>query len=79
MEATAFQALAQAAGGEDLVPAYCEDLLPGDQKLKELEDKDAGSSKDPGDPESPGGGNPDQGAPPPGTGGGDPGLRGRGL
>ena len=71
MQATAFQALVQAAGGEDRVPAYCQDLLPGDQKLKE--------SKDPGEPEPPGGGNPSPGGPPPGTGGGNqdrPGSRG---
>ena len=63
MQATAFQALVQAAGGEDRVPAYCEDLLPGDQKLKE--------SKNPGEPEPPGGGDPSPGVPPPGTGGGN--------
>jgi hypothetical protein len=71
MQATAFQALVQAAGGEDRVPAYCQDLLPGDQKLKE--------SKNPGEPEPPGGGNPSPGVPPPGTGGGNqdrPGSRG---
>jgi hypothetical protein len=73
MEAPAFQALARAAGGEDQVPAYCEDLLPGDQRLKQPKDKDAGNSentKNPRDPE-PAGGTPGQGGPPPGTGGGD--------
>jgi hypothetical protein len=68
MDAPAFQALAQAAGGEDQVGAFCEDLLPGDQKLKE--------PKDPGDPEPPGGGSPGQGGPPPGGGGGGQGRPG---
>jgi hypothetical protein len=71
IQATALQALVQAAGGEDRVPAYCEDLLPGDQKLKK--------PKNPGEPEPPGGGNPSPGDPPPGTGGGNqdrPGSRG---
>ena len=66
MEATALQALARAAGGEDQVPAYCEELLPGDQKLKDPKD-----SKDPGDRGTHGGGGPDQGSPPPGPGGDD--------
>jgi hypothetical protein len=35
LDATAFQELVAVAGGEEKVPAYCEDLLPGDQKLKE--------------------------------------------
>jgi hypothetical protein len=35
LDATAFEVLARAAGGEDKVAAWCEDLLPGDQKLKE--------------------------------------------
>jgi hypothetical protein len=82
MEATAFRALAQAAGGEEKVPIYCQDLLPGDQMLTEPKDDDVGSSEnseDPGDPDPPGGGAPDQGRPPPGTGGGGqnrPGLGG---
>ena len=82
MEAPAFQALAHAAGGEDKVSVYCEDLLPGDQRLKEPKDKDAGNSentRNPGDPESPGGGTPGQGGPPPAPGGGDQNRPGRGL
>src|SRR5829696_6323916 len=35
LDATAFEALARAAGGQERVPAFCEDLLPGDQKPKE--------------------------------------------
>ena len=35
LDATAFEVLTRAAGGEDKVAAWCEDLLPGDQKLKE--------------------------------------------
>ncbi|HEY7606491.1 MAG TPA: hypothetical protein VID07_06945, partial [Actinomycetes bacterium] len=68
MAATAFQALARAAGGEDQVPAYCEQLLPGERKLKD--------PKNPGDPGAPGGGDPDQGGPPPGPGGGNQGRPG---
>jgi hypothetical protein len=77
LEAAAFQALARAAGGQDQVPAYCEDLLPGDQKLKNpKDDKDPNGSKDPGEPEPPGGGNPGQGGPPPEPGGGNQGAPG---
>jgi hypothetical protein len=35
LDATAFEALARAAGGQERVPAFCDDLLPGDQKAKE--------------------------------------------
>jgi hypothetical protein len=49
MEATAFQALARAAGGDDQVPAFCKDLLPGEWKLEVPKDDKA--PKDPGDPE----------------------------
>jgi hypothetical protein len=34
-DATPFEELAEAAGGEERVADFCEDLLPGDQKLKE--------------------------------------------
>jgi len=59
LDATAFKALATAAGGEDKVATFCEDLLPGDQKLK-----------DPKDPKQPGSsGTGGQGGPPASTGG----------
>jgi hypothetical protein len=35
LNATAFEALARAAGGQDRVPAFCDNLLPGDQNAKE--------------------------------------------
>jgi hypothetical protein len=54
LDATAFKALATAAGGEDKVATFCEDLLPGDQKLKEpKEPKDAKQPKEPEKPEQP--------------------------
>ena len=80
LDATAFEILARAAGGEDRVAAFCEDLLPGDQKLKEpKETKDTKQPKEPGQPEQPGPsgtGGQGQGSPPPSTDGsqgqGDP-------
>jgi hypothetical protein len=54
MEATAFQRLAEAAGGERRIPAYCDGTQPGDPKPKD--------QKQP----QPGG----QGGSPPGSGGG---------
>jgi hypothetical protein len=72
LDATAFKALATAAGGEDKVAAFCEDLLPGDQKLKEpKEAKDTKQPKEPGQPEQPGApgtGGQGQGSPPPDAG-----------
>jgi hypothetical protein len=35
LDATAFEALTRAAGGQERVPVFCEDLLPGDEKAKE--------------------------------------------
>jgi hypothetical protein len=35
LDATAFETLARAAGGQERVPGFCEDLVPGDQKAKE--------------------------------------------
>jgi hypothetical protein len=73
LDATAFKALATAAGGEDKVATFCEDLLPGDQKLKEpKETKDTKQPKEPGKPEQPGPsgtGGQGQGSPPDSTGG----------
>jgi hypothetical protein len=60
LDATAFDALARAAGGQDKVPAYCEALQPGKQNAKE--------PKEPGQPEPPDSGG--QGGPPASTGGG---------
>jgi hypothetical protein len=72
LNATAFADLAEAAGGEDKVAAFCEDLLPGDQKLKEpKETKDTKQPKEPGQPEPPsppGSGGQGQGGPPTETG-----------
>jgi uncharacterized membrane protein YgcG len=71
LDATAFEELARAAGGEEKVAAYCEDLLPGDQKLKDA--KKAEQPKPPEPPEQPepsGSGGQGQGSPPPSTGGG---------
>ena len=73
LDATAFKALATAAGGEDKVATFCEDLLPGDQKLKgPKETKDTKQPKEPGQPEQPGPsgtGGQGQGSPPTSTGG----------
>jgi hypothetical protein len=38
LEATAFQALATAAGGEDKIAGYCAELLPGQAKPKDDRD-----------------------------------------
>ena len=73
LDATAFEILARAAGGEDEVAAFCEDLLPGDQKLKgPKETKDTKQPKEPGQPGQPGPsgtGGQGQGSPPTSTGG----------
>jgi hypothetical protein len=61
-DATAFEALARAAGGLDRVPAFCESLLPGDQKSKE--------PNEPKQPEPPNSGGQGQSGPPATTGSG---------
>jgi hypothetical protein len=63
LDATAFQALARAAGGEDRVQAYCERLEPQDPEPDDPKPKD----QQPGAPDDPGQG---QGGPPPSNGGG---------
>jgi hypothetical protein len=60
LDATAFGALARAAGGQERVPAFCEDLLPGDQKPKE--------PKEPKQPEPSDSGGQGQSGPPATTG-----------
>jgi hypothetical protein len=60
LDATAFEALATAAGGADEVPAFCEDRLAADAKAKKPEKP----RKDP-----PGGAGQGQGSPPATTGG----------
>ena len=65
LDATAFAALARAAGGQDKVPAYCQSLQSEDGKPK----------KQPGPPDDPGQGQ-GSGGPPAGTGGGNPGQGG---
>ena len=62
LDATAFEALARAAGGQERVPAYCQDLVPGDQKPKE--------PKEPKQPEPSGSGGQGQSGPPATTGSG---------
>jgi hypothetical protein len=48
LDATALADLAKAAGGEEQVAAFCEDLLPGDQQLKETKKtKDTKQSEQP--------------------------------
>jgi hypothetical protein len=62
LDATGFEELAEAAGGEERVADFCEDLLPGDQKLKK--------TRQPGQPDpSPSGGQ-NQGGPSASTDGG---------
>jgi hypothetical protein len=67
LDATAFKELVAVAGGKDKVAAYCEDLLPGDQKLKETKKPKPEQSEQP-DPSGSGGQG--QGDPPSSTGGG---------
>jgi hypothetical protein len=72
LDATAFEVLARAAGGEDKVAAFCEDLLPGDQKLKEPKTtKDTKKPKDQEQPSPPGNADQGQGGPSTSTGSGD--------
>jgi hypothetical protein len=66
LDATAFEALARAAGGQDKIPAYCEALQPKDEKAKQPSD-----SKEPEEPKPSGNGGQGQGGgPPTSTGGG---------
>jgi hypothetical protein len=62
LSATAFEALAKAAGGTDKLGTFCESLLPEDAKAKKPRDS---SRQDP-----PSDGNQGQGGPPTSTGGG---------
>jgi hypothetical protein len=59
LDATGFEELAEAAGGEERVADFCEDLLPGDQKLKKTRQPDPSRS-----------GGQNQGGPSASTGGG---------
>jgi hypothetical protein len=67
LNGTAFKELVAVAGGKDKVAAYCEDLLPGDQKLKETKKPKPEQSEQP---------DPSGGDPPSSTGGG--GVQGQG-
>jgi hypothetical protein len=69
LDATAFQALARAAGGQDKVPAYCQSLQPEDGKPKKQQQPvppdDLGHGQESeGPPAGTGGGTPGQGGPP---------------
>ena len=70
LDATAFEALARAAGGQERVAAYCQDLLPGDEKAKEamepkrVEPSDNGGQGQGGPPATTGSGGQGQGGPP---------------
>ena len=61
LDATAFEALARAAGGQERVPAYCQDLLPGDKKLKEPTPSNSGGQGQSGPPATTGSGGQGQG------------------
>lgn len=65
LDATAFEALARAAGGQDKVPDYCQALQPGDQKANEQ----GARQPEPSDTRGQG-----QGGPPPSTGSGGQGI-----
>jgi hypothetical protein len=67
LNATAFKELVAVAGGKDKVAAFCEDLLPGDQKLKETKKTKPEQFEQ---PEPSGSGGQGQGDPPSSTGGG---------
>ena len=72
LDATALADLAKAAGGEEQVAAFCEDLLPGDQQLKETKKtKDTKKSEQPNPsatgPQSPPASTSGQGNPPAST------------
>jgi hypothetical protein len=70
LDATAFEALARAAGDQERVAAYCQDLLRRDQKAKE--------PKEPMQPEPSGNGGQGQGGPPATTGSGSQGQGNQG-
>jgi hypothetical protein len=50
LDATAFEALARAAGGHDKVPAYCAALQPGNQKANEPRQPEPSDSRGQGGP-----------------------------
>jgi hypothetical protein len=70
LDATAFEALARAAGGQDRVLAFCDDLVPESQNAKE--------PKEPKEPAPSGNGGQGQGGPPTSTGGGGQGQGNQG-
>ena len=59
--AAAFEVLARAADGQERVPAYCQDLLPGDQKIKEPTPSNSGGQGQSGPPATTGSGGQGQG------------------
>jgi hypothetical protein len=61
LDATAFQALAELAGGRDKIASYCERLLPGGDKPKK--DKKQAPPDDPGQGQGTGQGQPQEGPP----------------
>ena len=61
LDAAAFEALARAAGGQERVPAYCQDLVPGDQKIKEPTPSNSGGQGQSGPPATTGSGGQGQG------------------
>ena len=69
-DATAFEVLARAAGGQDKVAAYCQALQPGEQKPKKAEEpnqpkpSEDGGQGQVGPPTSTGSGGQGQGGPP---------------
>jgi hypothetical protein len=70
LDAAAFEALARAAGGQERVPAFCEDLVPGDQRAKEPKNSEQ--------PEPSNSGGQGQSGPPATTGSGGQGNQGQG-
>jgi hypothetical protein len=66
LEAAAFEALAEAAGGAEKIPAYCRGTLPGEAKAKKPKQQAPPDSQGQGQGESPstGDGNQGQGGPP---------------
>jgi hypothetical protein len=61
LDATAFQALAELAGGRDKIASYCERLLPGGDKPEN--DKKPAPPDDPGQGQGGGAGQPQEGPP----------------
>jgi hypothetical protein len=72
LDAAAFQALAELAGGRDKIASYCERLLPGGDKPEK--DKKQAPPDDPGQGQGGGAGQPQEG-PPATTGAGGQGQR----